>query len=59
MTSEPIKTGGKVEPLRKARPCPECGKPSSRFLRNAKRLYRVVLTQFRTQNRFPLLLELL
>jgi len=30
MASEPIKTGGKVEPLRKTRPCPECGKPSSR-----------------------------
>jgi endogenous inhibitor of DNA gyrase (YacG/DUF329 family) len=26
----PITPGGKVEPLRKARPCPECGKPSSR-----------------------------
>ena len=28
--SAPIKPGGKVEPLRKARPCPECGKPSNR-----------------------------
>jgi endogenous inhibitor of DNA gyrase (YacG/DUF329 family) len=26
----PITPRGKVEPLRKARPCPECGKPSSR-----------------------------
>ncbi len=25
-----IKPGGKVEPLRKARPCPECGKTSNR-----------------------------
>lgn len=30
MASEPIRTGGKVEPLRKTRPCPECGKPSVR-----------------------------
>jgi len=30
MTSESIKTGGKVEPLRATRPCPECNKPSSR-----------------------------
>ena len=28
--AQPIKTGGKVEPLRKTRPCPECGKPSAR-----------------------------
>jgi endogenous inhibitor of DNA gyrase (YacG/DUF329 family) len=26
----PIKPGGKVEPLRKTLPCPECRKPSSR-----------------------------
>ena len=30
MTSEPIKTGGKVEPLRATRACAECGKPSVR-----------------------------
>lgn len=30
--SSSIKPGGKVEPLRKARPCPECGKPSEREL---------------------------
>lgn len=30
MASEPIKTGGNVEPLRKTRPCPECSKPSVR-----------------------------
>jgi endogenous inhibitor of DNA gyrase (YacG/DUF329 family) len=28
--AQPIKAGGKVEPLRKTRPCPECGRPSSR-----------------------------
>ncbi|WP_337266029.1 DNA gyrase inhibitor YacG [Oryzifoliimicrobium ureilyticus] len=28
--SEEMKTSAKVEPLRKKRPCPECGKPSSR-----------------------------
>ena len=28
--SDEMKTGGKVEPLRKTRPCPECGKPSHR-----------------------------
>ncbi len=30
MTDEPIKPGAKVEPLRKTRPCAECGKPSVR-----------------------------
>jgi uncharacterized protein len=30
MTSEPIPPGAKVAPLRKVRPCPECGKPSHR-----------------------------
>lgn len=30
MTDEPIKVGAKVEPLRKTRPCPECGRPSVR-----------------------------
>jgi uncharacterized protein len=30
MASGPIKTGGKVEPLRKTRACAECGKPSTR-----------------------------
>jgi uncharacterized protein len=30
MTSEPIPQGAKVAPLRKARPCPECGKQSHR-----------------------------
>ena len=30
MPRDDIKVGAKVEPLRKARPCPECGKPSSR-----------------------------
>lgn len=30
MTDERIKLGAKVEPLRKTRPCPECGQPSSR-----------------------------
>jgi endogenous inhibitor of DNA gyrase (YacG/DUF329 family) len=30
MTSEPIPPGAKVAPLRKSRPCPECGKPSHR-----------------------------
>ncbi len=28
--SEDIKVGSKVEPLRKTRPCPECGRPSVR-----------------------------
>lgn len=28
--ASPIKPGGKVEPLRKALPCPECRKPSTR-----------------------------
>ncbi|AGB72540.1 MULTISPECIES: DNA gyrase inhibitor YacG [Rhizobium] len=28
--AEEIKVGSKVEPLRKARPCPECGRPSLR-----------------------------
>ncbi len=28
--SDPIKTGGKVEPLRKTMPCPVCNKPSVR-----------------------------
>lgn len=28
--AQPIKMGTKVEPLRKARPCPECGKASAR-----------------------------
>ncbi|NLS02278.1 DNA gyrase inhibitor YacG [Rhizobium sp. P32RR-XVIII] len=28
--SEETKTTAKVEPLRKIRPCPECGKPSHR-----------------------------
>ncbi|CAM5404368.1 hypothetical protein ATER59S_02125 [Aquamicrobium terrae] len=31
----------------------------SAFLRIAKTLYLVVFTQFRTENRFPLFLELL
>ena len=30
MTEEPIRTGGKIEPLRKTRACAECGKPSVR-----------------------------
>jgi uncharacterized protein len=31
MANEPIgPSGGKVAPLRKPRPCPECGSPSSR-----------------------------
>ncbi|WP_431321374.1 DNA gyrase inhibitor YacG [Rhizobium sp. YTU87027] len=28
--SDEKKTAAKVEPLRKTRPCPECGKPSQR-----------------------------
>ncbi|MBB3289887.1 MULTISPECIES: DNA gyrase inhibitor YacG [unclassified Rhizobium] len=28
--AEEIKVGSKVEPLRKTRPCPECGRPSMR-----------------------------
>jgi hypothetical protein len=30
MADEKMGLGGKVEPLRKARPCPECGRPSVR-----------------------------
>ncbi len=30
MADEKIKLGAKVEPLRKTRPCPECGRPSAR-----------------------------
>ncbi|KQQ38240.1 DNA gyrase inhibitor [Rhizobium sp. Leaf306] len=29
-SNKDITTGGKVEPLRKARPCPECSRPSAR-----------------------------
>jgi endogenous inhibitor of DNA gyrase (YacG/DUF329 family) len=30
MTNDGIKLGAKVEPLRKTRPCAECGRPSMR-----------------------------
>lgn len=30
MNDKTVTAGAKVEPLRKARPCPECGKPSHR-----------------------------
>ncbi|MGR6466822.1 DNA gyrase inhibitor YacG [Rhizobium sp. PAMB 3182] len=30
MPQDEIKVGAKVEPLRKTRPCPECGRSSSR-----------------------------
>ncbi len=30
MSDDPSSRSAKVEPLRKARPCPECGKPSQR-----------------------------
>ncbi|MGX5667859.1 DNA gyrase inhibitor YacG [Rhizobium daejeonense] len=30
MSDDPSPRSAKVEPLRKSRPCPECGKPSQR-----------------------------
>jgi len=48
------------KPAEASEPAPTAGSWGiSAFLRIAKTLYLVVFTQFRTENRFPLFLELL